>query len=146
VTTAIKTVVSLALILAAFKDFKSYRIPNWLVLTVAFLAILNSACLGSLAYLGWREALISLALGIVLFRLKLLGGGDVKLISANMLWFPGDMSSFYLLTALLGGFIAILILILKKAKVTTTTLVPYGVAIGGSSLILLWQTLIWSKP
>jgi prepilin peptidase CpaA len=97
--------------LAAYTDLKSRRIPNFL--TGAVLV----AGLALHATQGWRSLAISIALfvvvfflGTLLFSLKLIGGGDVKLLAAAAatLGWP-DTAAFLFYTVIAGGLLGIII-------------------------------------
>jgi Flp pilus assembly protein protease CpaA len=68
---------------AAGYDVTSRTIPNWLTASGLLLGILLAALVGP-AEAGYRllAALATLLVGLPLFRLGILGGGDVKLLVA----------------------------------------------------------------
>lgn len=99
---------------AAATDLQSRRIPNAIPLALALVGLARIAV--DLA--GDRGLLLSgidllaavalLALGAWAFRLRALGGGDVKLIFAAALWFGvGELIPFLLTTVLAGGALAL---------------------------------------
>lgn len=97
--------------LAAYTDLRTRRIPN------AVPAGLLAGGLLVSAIAGWQHALISTALfvgvflvGTLLFSLKLIGGGDVKLLAAAAaaLGWP-DTAAFLLYTILAGGVLGVAI-------------------------------------
>ena len=97
--------------LAALTDLQEYRIPNTVTLAIAALFPVY-ACLpqagvdivGSIALAG-----AVLAVGIGLFALGMVGGGDVKLVTAVSLWIgPAVFLEFLLIMALCGGVVALL--------------------------------------
>ena len=101
--------VLLASLLAAVCDLRTRRIPNALVgaLLVSGLA-LN-------AFAGWQHVLADLAIvaivivaGTFAFSLRLIGGGDVKLLAAaaGTLGYPAG-GDFLLFTLLCGGVVAL---------------------------------------
>jgi len=108
--------VALALVLlaaacSAYTDLKTGRIPNALV------AALLAAGLALSVLGGWQTAAISVGLflavftiGTILFSLKLIGGGDVKLLAAGAatLGWP-DTVAFLLYTVLAGGVLGVAI-------------------------------------
>ena len=109
------------LILAAITDLRERRIPNWLNAGVA--ALYPVYLLLSPVPVAWPGALaISLLvglLGLVLFARELIGGGDVKLITAFSLWAGIDhFTLFALVTTLTGGVVGLrqpLVLALEPA-------------------------------
>lgn len=97
--------------IAAYTDLRTRRIPN------AVPAGLLAAGLLLAATGGWQHALMSTGLfvavflvGTLLFSLKFIGGGDVKLIAAAAaaLGWP-DTAAFLLYTILAGGLIGVAI-------------------------------------
>ena len=108
VTIAVALVL-VAAALAAITDVRTRRIPNLLV------AALLVCGLSLSALSGWKAAggdllivAIVMVAGTFLFSLKLIGGGDVKLLAAaaGTLGFP-DCVFFILCTLIGGGFIAV---------------------------------------
>ena len=110
-----------ASLFAAASDVRTRRIPD--VLVVALL-------LGGLAvnaFAGWQHAALDVAiafavliLGSFAFSLKLIGGGDVKLLAAaaGTLGYPWA-TTFLLSTLLCGGVIAIVYSMLRGRLRTT---------------------------
>lgn len=101
--------VLLASLFAAISDLRTRRVPNALVgaLFVSGLA-LN-------AFSGWQSVLADLAIvaivilaGTLAFSLRLIGGGDVKLLAAaaGTLGYPSG-GDFLLFTLLCGGVVAV---------------------------------------
>lgn len=136
------------LLVAAFTDLRSRRIANWLNATIAIGAPLFWWVSG---FSLWPDVAIQLGLAVVtfavlsvLFALRAMGGGDVKLLTALALWFP-PMAFFNLLIvmALVGG---VLTLAMGAWHVTRRQrdklAIPYGVAIAAGGLWMLgWQYL-----
>lgn len=99
-----------ASLLAAASDVRTRRIPNALVGALFVSGVAANASSG-----GWKAALLDAAiaaavlfLGTFLFSMKLIGGGDVKLLaaSAGTLGFPACVL-FLLSTLIAGGLIAV---------------------------------------
>lgn len=149
--------------LAAWSDFKGFRIPNFIsaVIIAAF-----GVAYGVTYLTGQHDDIFSplrshlAAAGIVLmvtmamFGLKLLGAGDSKFATALALWAGiSGLTVFLVYMTLLGGVIALVSLALRKWKPLTLPLpgvfagswpqkaqeghnsVPYGIAIAGGALI-----------
>ena len=103
------------LALAAWRDIALRLIPDWISITLAVLGVATR--LAS----GWLDLLFSIVMGILIFFLLLmafshgfLGGGDVKLASALVLWLsPPACYEFFVMTALAGGVLAGVHLILR---------------------------------
>lgn len=101
---------------AAVYDVRSRRIPNWL--TVAGIGAgfaLNTFMSGSSGLA--RSALgfgLALAIYVPLFAVRALGAGDVKLMAAaGALAGPANWFVLFLLTAIIGGIIALAIVVAR---------------------------------
>ena len=94
--------------------------------------------------------LAALAVGIALFALRVMGGGDAKLAAACLLWLgPAALPSFMLWTALAGGALAVSLLLARRAPapfaargphwvgrlLSRDADVPYGIAIAVGALV-----------
>lgn len=148
---------TLLMLLVISYDITQYIIPNWLIGLV--LALYPVYVLLAPVPINWTAGLmiagVVLAVGLVIFYFKLMGGGDIKLLVVCALW-AGDVASIKLIffTALLGGIMALLLLLGRpvagyyKARIAPERLMPkillpgeplpYGVAIAIAMLILIW--------
>jgi prepilin peptidase CpaA len=102
------------MILAALEDIRARRIPNWLTGSVA--ALYPLYLLATPASVAWPSALGAafavFLTGWLLFARGILGGGDVKLITAVTLWAGLEhLALFAAVTSLTGGILAIVSLI-----------------------------------
>lgn len=108
--------VSLVAIAAVF-DIRFRRIPNWLNLAALLLGLAANAYLAGLHGLG-RSALgfaVGFGLYFPLFLLHARGAGDVKLLAAvGSIAGPGNCFAIFLLAAVLGGALAVVLLIFKR--------------------------------
>jgi prepilin peptidase CpaA len=107
---ALVLVVAASLAAAVF-DVRTRKIPNALVLTLFAAGLALNAALGvRYAALDAAIALAVLLLGTGAFSLRLIGGGDVKLLAgaAGTLGWPAA-GSLILLTVLCGGIIAVVL-------------------------------------
>ncbi len=105
------------LVMAGLSDGFSLRIPNWLTAVLA--AVFPAAALAFGHQIDWLShlgaALAVFAGAAVLFALRVMGGGDVKLLAAVALWTGlGGLMPFLALTAVIGGLIAVLQLLLRR--------------------------------
>ena len=103
---------------AMITDYRALHIPNMIsiVLAGAFFpfALLAGPAIPFLAHLA--IAAVVFVLLFIFFALGWLGGGDVKLAGAIMLWAgPTHGGSFVVLFALLGGALALLLMSLRHA-------------------------------
>lgn len=130
----------------AVLDIKDRRLPNWLC------GVLAAASVGGLLLSGQQtlllEALLhaaaALAVGMVLFRLDIIGGGDAKFYAAAACALPLSMALPFLGWTSLVGFLLLVGMLFGRAVFKRKSLslkgwsVPYGVAIaGGFALALL---------
>jgi prepilin peptidase CpaA len=101
---------------AAVFDIRSRRIPNWLVLAGIVVGLSWNVFSGGLSGLGRSAAGLGLgfALYFPLYLLRARGAGDVKLLAAvGAITGPGNVFWVFLLTAVLGGAIAIIFLLFR---------------------------------
>lgn len=102
---------AIALLTAAATDLKRRQIDNWLNLAIAGAAPLYWWASGmGLADAGWQIGLAAMVFAItaLLFALRQMGGGDVKLLTALALWFaPGAFVKLCVIMALLGAALSI---------------------------------------
>jgi prepilin peptidase CpaA len=148
---------SLLMAIAAFEDFRRFVIPNLLTVALCLLwpvyFISNPSLSGALWSFGCAAAVF--VVGAVLFARGYLGGGDVKLLSAAALWAgPGGTPGLLLLTGILGGALALLLLMPLGAQIAAMARaalspkpatteprfanpVPYGVAIAAAAVITI---------
>jgi prepilin peptidase CpaA len=121
-------VVLLALVLgAAVYDVRYRRIPNWLTAGGVLIGVALNTFLNldkPDPWLGLRTSLLGLALGFgvyfILYALRAMGAGDVKLMAAvGSLVGPGNWFGIFLITAVVGGIMA-LILAAARGRVKKT--------------------------
>ena len=137
---ALLAALAIALLIAAFTDLKSRRISNSLNAVIALGAPLFWLASGLSL---WPEIAlqIALALGtfsilVVLFAIRAMGGGDVKLLTALALWIaPALFLKLIVATALLGGLLTLALGIWHvMGRRKDRLMVPYGVAIACAGL------------
>lgn len=148
---------------AASNDLLTMSIPNRisLILLAAFVA-LAAAC-----GLSWQEVAshagagaVVLAATFTLFALGVIGGGDAKLASVTALWLGFDHLVEYLLVASIAGGALTLFLLASRSCPLPSILwrmpfathlhdartgVPYGIALAAAALLVLPETMIWSR-
>ena len=140
---------------AAFEDFRRFIIPNPLTIGLCVLWPLYFATAPSLAAalsaIGCGAAVF--IVGAVLFARGYVGGGDVKLLSAAALWAgPAGIANLLLLTGILGGALALFLLVPAGSRITAAArgllgqptpdsaaprYVPYGVPIAIAAVIVV---------
>ena len=140
---------------AAFFDAWRFVIPNWIVLGLVGLFAVAAVALP--VRIDWLLHLGAMALMLVatltLYRFRLLGGGDLKLLVAVSLWVGLDALPLLLFwIAIAGGAFSLGLIALRRTLVgalvaqsafTTVTLprvllpgeqIPYGVAIAAGGV------------
>lgn len=141
-------------IAAALKDVTSFTIPNWLnaaLLGAFFVAAPAAGASLGLVGLNLAVGLAGLAVGMGMFALGWIGGGDAKLLAVAGLWLGWPAAiSFLMYTTLAGGALALVLLALRTrlARAHSPTLggwmeqlttpgapAPYGVAIAFGALM-----------
>lgn len=107
---------------AALFDYRQHRVPNWLALA----GLLSGIGLNTFLYAtaGLRTSLKGLGLAFliyfVLYRLRGMGAGDVKLMAAvGAIAGPANWLGIFVLTSLCGG-VAAIILVAAKGRIRAT--------------------------
>lgn len=156
VLTALLMAFPALVIIGGVKDLVSYRIPNWISLTLvagfvlAAIAGLAGGAPPSALGLNLAVGAAGLVAGVIMFALGWIGGGDAKLFAAAALWigWPGAVS-YLAVTGIAGGGLALALLSLRAPALRPLVLagpawftrlgepgesVPYGVAIAIGAL------------
>ncbi|MGY6569173.1 MAG: A24 family peptidase [Salinarimonas sp.] len=151
------------LILAAIYDVFTMTIPNKISLALIALFAIVAPFVG----MDWWTALMHvgagvmvLTIGIGLFAMGWVGGGDVKLAAATSLWIGfGLMLDYFLIVAIAGGLLTLAIIILRRLPLpdaarrqewlsrlyNPTNGVPYGVALAAAAIIVLPESSAWES-
>ncbi|MFZ5964416.1 prepilin peptidase [Thalassococcus sp. BH17M4-6] len=97
----VPVVLAVILLAAVFFDLRHLRLPNMLVYALILCFALLAAPFLPLAELGWRllAACVLLALGLAAFAAGLIGGGDVKFLSALLLFVPSHQLTWFAFVA-----------------------------------------------
>ncbi|KGB54242.1 Peptidase A24A, prepilin type IV precursor [Sphingopyxis sp. LC81] len=138
-------ILGLLMIAAAISDIRSRTISNELNAAMALLAIPFWIASGLALWpdvplqLGAAFAVFLVFAG--LFAIGAMGGGDVKMIGAVMLWIPLPLFMPTLMVMAIGGGIlsAAMLIHMKLRPSDKPVEVPYGVAIAAAGLWALHQ-------
>jgi prepilin peptidase CpaA len=126
-----EAVLLMLIIAAAVLDVRYRRIPNWLTVSGAVLGVALNAVVGGPdgpltgnTLRGVLFALEGLALGFgvyfLLYLLHAMGAGDVKLMAAiGALTGPANWFGIFVVSAITGGVMALLLAILRKRVKST---------------------------
>lgn len=151
---------SMALLaVAAYSDIKTFRIPNLLVGAIAVVGLIRLVLLHDplAAIYTVGAAVLVFTIGLVLFARRIVGGGDVKLLTATILLIRyRDLFDFLLLMSVVGALLSVAVMLVHNylplvagprlaVRLPKTRLpVPYGVAIATAGIVtLLFQPLLF---
>lgn len=137
---------AIALLVAAFTDIRRRQIDNWLNAAIALAA---PAFWFAMGWHVWPDiavqigvALLTFAILAGLFALRVMGGGDVKLLAALALWIPGKLFlQLLVIMALTGGILTVVLgcwHVMRRQK--DKLKIPYGVAIAAGGLWIIGTT------
>lgn len=149
-----------ALSYAAVMDVFTMTIPNRisLALLAAFpLAAYLAGFSMHLSLMHLAAFAVVLAAGIALFALRMLGGGDAKLLAVGALWIGFDqLLPFVVHVTVAGGALAIFFLVIRRIPVGAVPLpewaarlhnsasgIPYGLAICAGGLMVYPHTAMF---
>ncbi len=100
-----------AVIIAALRDVTTFTIPNWISFAAILLFFPAAFVVGmpvSTLEIAVVTGVAALALGIAMFALGWIGGGDAKLFAASALWLGWPaIIPFLFWTSLAGGALAV---------------------------------------
>ncbi len=139
ITYALLGALATGLLIAAFTDLRRREIDNWLTGAIALAAPLFWLASGlSLSAVGIQFAIALTTFVILtgLFALNLMGGGDVKLLTALSLWMaPLWYFKLIVVMALIGGALTLVFAFIHWVRRQPGQVaVPYGVAISAAGL------------
>jgi prepilin peptidase CpaA len=114
---AILGVFIFAVCFAALEDVRLFKIPNWASTTVAVAFVPYSLLYWGVLPVG-LHLVIAAAIFVVtatFWRFRLIGGGDVKLLTAVGLWLGPDLAlTFMILMTIAAVAIAIALFLIRK--------------------------------
>ncbi len=149
------------LAVAAGWDLASFTIPNFLpIALLAAFALFAPVAHLPLSAIGLHllAGFLGLFIGVTLFALGYIGGGDAKLFAAVLLWLGfKDILSYTLVASIAGGLLTLGLLLLRQWPLPSALSrrawiaklhdarsgVPYGVALAAGAFALLPQTEIF---
>lgn len=143
---AAQTVLGVLCLAAAWTDLRYRRLPNWLC------ALTLAAGLGIVLAQGGAQALpghllhagLALVVGIALFAVRIIGGGDAKFYTAIAAWFALGQAMRLLLSVSLSGLALFLAWFvfrrltrqpISRPGEADTGKFPYGIAIAAGAMI-----------
>ena len=154
---------SVLVVIAALTDLTRMKIPNWIsaLLIVAFFPAAFAAGLSPIEVgMHFGVGVLVLIAGMALFALRVVGGGDAKLMAAAGMWLGASaLMPFLIWTAILGGAFSLVLILgrslaqpyIAGAPAWVSTLfqpkgdIPYGVAICGGVLMAYPSSLLIAR-
>lgn len=149
---------SAVMIVAAIQDVKEYRIANLFIIVLLALFPIYMLTASYEVSLLWNLglALGFFAIGVGLFSLGVMGGGDVKLIAVAVLWVgPQGLFAFLIAMSLVGAGMSLFMMssglrhgaaylcthmgMMGAQKKILTDQIPYGVAVCAGGLYAAFQ-------
>ena len=127
----------LLLLTISWTDLTKRVINNKAVIALFFLIVPFSYFFyGNIFVLN---GIVALIVGFVLFQFGIFGGGDVKLLSVLLLAVPTEQIIPLLFFISIIGFLLIIIGFLFFRKLIREKGLPYGIAISGGFLSVIWM-------
>lgn len=136
---------------AAYLDIGKRTLPNWLCGVTLVVGLVASFTLGGSGVMisALVHAVIALLVGMGLFSLGVIGGGDAKFYAAIAAWFALEQALFLLVSVTVSGLLLVIVWFLfwcRKTPITDNgdsndpmSKLPYGVAISlGACLSLIF--------
>ena len=145
ITLCLVALLAILMVVAAISDLRSRTISNGLNSAIALLAIpfwvASGLALWPDVAIQFGAALAVFLVFVGLFAVGAMGGGDVKMIGAVMLWIPLPLFLPMLtVMAVAGGILSAVMLVQVKMRPSDQPVeVPYGVAIAAAGLWALHQ-------
>ena len=143
ITYGLLAALAIGLLTAAFTDLRRRQIDNWLNLAIAAVAPAFWWASGLTLWpgVGYQVGLALAAFVILagLFAMRVMGGGDVKLLAALALWVrPDHFLWLVLVMSVLGGVLTVAFGAWHVARRQSGRIaIPYGVAICAAGLLTL---------
>ena len=151
---ALTLIFPMAMVMAMVSDVRDFEIPNSLPLLLLVAYPLTALIAGfSWQQIFWAFFLsgLMLAIAIILFLLRIMGGGDGKLLAASVLWIGQErLWEFLFMTTFAGGVLALALMLFRRLPLASALKsiatieqlharkqdIPYAVAIGCAGLII----------
>ncbi|WP_428659823.1 prepilin peptidase [Photobacterium swingsii] len=129
-----------------YSDFKYRKISNNSALIIGILSIIISIQNGNFSYSSIKTSIIILVVGFLLTKIKILGSGDIKLISAfSLAIYDNMLIPLFIMIGFFGGVqvsIEFLYSTIKGQTKKFTNGIPYGITISISSLLTIYLSIV----
>ncbi|MDE2582968.1 MAG: prepilin peptidase [Rhodospirillales bacterium] len=132
---------ALLLVLASLRDLATRMVPNGIPLALTAVGILLSALEGRLVW-ALLAGLIVFSFAFLCWRMRWIGGADVKMLGAGAVLVPPTAAaSFVLATGVAGGVLAVIYLLARHFVAAPP---PAGTAARrGNVLVRAWRAERW---
>ncbi len=148
------------MLVASWSDMTSMTIPNWISLALlGSFFVIAPFVIDSWAEFGQHilVGLVCFIIGVGMFALGWMGGGDAKLFAATAIWWVwSDLLLYLFFTAVAGGVLALFLIMGRKffpAAILTTDWMyrlfkdekkmPYGLALAFGAIMTLPKSAIF---
>ncbi len=142
-----------AMAFAGAMDLLTMTIPNRISIVMCVSFLITAAFFGIPAdVIAWHVAAgaLMLGIGIGMFAMGWVGGGDAKLLAAGALWLGFEqLPAFLLITGVVGSFLMLAIVCFRAYPAAALPIpewalrlhrshvgLPYGIAIGAAGLLV----------
>jgi len=127
---------------AAVSDLKTFRISNSIPIALLFIypifVLVRPAAFDWITVgLACLFALAAFVAGLGLFALRVMGGGDVKLLSVGLLWTAPQHAFTFLVVTSMAGLLLALVIVAKTAVDRVSASADGGGALRGMSIMKL---------
>jgi prepilin peptidase CpaA len=144
VTYGLLVALAIGLLAAAFTDLKRRQIDNWLNAAIALAAPAFWWASGLALWPGvaWQLGVAAIAFCVLagLFAMRMMGGGDVKLLAALALWIrPEHFLWLVVWMSVIGGVLTVVFGAWHVTRRQSGRIaIPYGVAICAAALLTVY--------
>lgn len=127
------------LLIAAWLDIATRRLPNWIAVSVALLGLTARLIAGD-AQLAVPSALLVFVLAFGCWQMRWIGGGDVKLIAAAALLPPGQDIPMQMFGMTMFGACLAMGVVMMRPMAVACALPEFA---GQSAIARVWRVEQW---
>lgn len=132
-------------------DIRSRRLPNWLCALAGVTGLVHAVMVpgegGPLSCLA--HGALALLVGMLLFALRWIGGGDAKFYAGLAVWLPLRHALAMVMSTAMAGLLILIVWFawrrIQGKKIVVrgdeAAKLPYGIAIAAGGLLTFYQTI-----